>query len=217
MPLKRFVLVGAILLSNISIAFCWEIEQGSRRNELVLEVRNSSKQPLPDVSVKVNESPRWVRFKTRQLRVAQVLGSEQIRTVKFLFDVSEEVAPETEGRVELLVEGGEKSWSKGVFLTVLPASLLPEVTAVHQTYPNPFRRRAIIRYQLSDAARVSLRIYNLVGRLVKTLVNEEKPAGRYEVEWCGDDEIDNILPDGTYFYRLEAGGFTCTRKMVLVR
>ena len=217
MSSKQFVLAGAILLFSFSIAFCWEVEQGSRGNELLLEVKNSSNQPLPGVSVKVDESPQWVHFGAKELRVAQVLKPKETRTVKFLFDVSEEVASETKGKVELLVEGAGANWRKEILLTVLPATLLPRVTALHQSSPNPFHRSAMIRYQLSKRARTSLKIYSLAGRLVKTLVNEEKPAGFYEVEWGGEDETDNILPSGTYFCCLNAGDFTSTRKLILLK
>jgi len=217
MSLRSFVLVGAVLLFSFSLAFSWEVEQGSRGNELLLEVKNSSNQPLPRVSVKVDESPQWVHFETKELRVAQVLKPKETRTVKFLFGVSQEVASETRGKVELLVEGAGANWRKEILLTVLPATPLPRVSALHQSSPNPLHQSAVISYQLSERARTSLKVYNLAGRLVKTLVNEEKPPGFYEVEWGGEDETGRFLPDGAYFYCLNAGDYISTRKLILLK
>ena len=217
MFLKRFVLAAAILLFSFSIAFSWEVEQGSRGNELFLEVDNSSNQPLPEVSVEVVQAPSWVHFETREITVADVLGLRETQKVRFLFDVSEDISPETEGRIELLVKGSERTWGKEVALTVVPATFLPRVTTLHQSSPNPFQGSAVIRYQLAERARTTLKVYNLAGRLVKTLVNEERPGGFYEAEWGGEDETGNILPSGTYFYCLNAGGFISTRKLIVLK
>ncbi|MGR3219640.1 MAG: T9SS type A sorting domain-containing protein [Candidatus Anammoxibacter sp.] len=91
-----------------------------------------------------------------------------------------------------------------------------------QNYPNPFNPNTIIKYQISDAGLVSLQVYNLLGEVVATLVNEEKPAGSYEVEFSakggsasGGDA--SSLPSGIYFYKLQTGSFVETKKMVLLR
>jgi hypothetical protein len=81
-----------------------------------------------------------------------------------------------------------------------------------QNYPNPFNPITKIRYQVSVAGLVSLRIYNLLGEVVAALVNEEKPAGNYDVEFNA-----NRLPSGIYFYRLQASNFVETKKMLLIK
>ena len=217
MSLRPFVLAGTILLFSFSIVFSWEVEQGSRGNELFLEVDNSSNQPLPEVLVEVVQPPSWVHFETTEITVAEVLEPHETEKVRFLFDVSEDISPETEGRIRLLVKGTERAWAKEVVVTVILPTSLPKVTALRQSSPNPFQRSVVIRYQLADHAQTTLKVYNLAGRLVKALVNEERPAGSYEVEWSGEDETDNVLPNGTYFYCLNAGDFTSTRKLILLK
>jgi hypothetical protein len=81
-----------------------------------------------------------------------------------------------------------------------------------QNYPNPFNPTTRINYQISVAGLVSLRVYNLLGEVMETLVNEEKSAGNYNVEFNA-----SRLPSGTYFYRLKVGSFIETKKMVLMK
>ncbi len=80
-----------------------------------------------------------------------------------------------------------------------------------QNYPNPFNPTTKIKYQLPELSKVKLTVYDVLGREVKTLVNEEKPAGSYEVEFDGTN-----LPSGIYFYRIEAGKFLCYKEICFV-
>lgn len=86
-----------------------------------------------------------------------------------------------------------------------------------QNYPNPFNPTTAISYQLSAISQVKLAIYNLLGQKVRTLVNARQPAGNYDVKWDGRDENGMEVSGGIYFYRLSAGSFQKTRKMVLLR
>jgi photosystem II stability/assembly factor-like uncharacterized protein len=81
-----------------------------------------------------------------------------------------------------------------------------------QNYPNPFNPSTVISYQSPVIGFVTLKVYDILGREVATLVNEEKPTGEYEVEFNGSN-----FPSGIYFYQLKTGLFTETRKMVLLR
>jgi len=81
-----------------------------------------------------------------------------------------------------------------------------------QNYPNPFNPSTVIRYSVSSAQLVTLKIYDVLGREVATLVNEEKPSGNYEVEFNASK-----FSSGIYFYTLTAGEYTNTKKMILLR
>jgi hypothetical protein len=89
---------------------------------------------------------------------------------------------------------------------------VPERTGLEQNYPNPFNPRSRIRYQLSSTSDVSLRVYDILGQEVATLVNDRKPAGHYEVQFDG-----TALGSGVYFYRLHAGDFVQTKRLVLIK
>jgi hypothetical protein len=86
-----------------------------------------------------------------------------------------------------------------------------------QSFPNPFCDQTNIRFSMSNTRWVSLKIYGSVGRWVRTLVDEEKPAGQYTVGWNGTDATGTEVASGVYFYRIEAGEYTATKKMVVVR
>jgi len=89
---------------------------------------------------------------------------------------------------------------------------LPEIFSLEQNYPNPFNPSTSIQFRIPENSFVSLKIYNVLGKEVSTLMNEEKNAGTYEVNFNA-----SALSSGVYFYKLEAGNFVQTRKMVLMK
>ncbi len=100
--------------------------------------------------------------------------------------------------------------------------LLPKVFALAQNYPNPFNPSTQIKYQLPVMAQVKLTIYNMLGRRVRTLIDDEKPAGFYTVQWDGVNDRGVQAASGLYFYRIESKGvdrqsFVVTKKMLLLK
>jgi hypothetical protein len=90
--------------------------------------------------------------------------------------------------------------------------------ALHANAPNPFGRGTVIRYELPSPARVTLAIYDAAGRLVRTLVRDrDRAGGGHAAAWDGRDDGGRLVASGAYFYRLEAGGETMVRRMVLLR
>ncbi len=86
-----------------------------------------------------------------------------------------------------------------------------------QNYPNPFNPSTKINYRLPERSFVTVKIYDVLGNEIATLVNQEKPAGSYEVEFNGTGLIHQTLPSGVYFYQLRTGAFIETKKMILLR
>ncbi|HEX9974954.1 MAG TPA: T9SS type A sorting domain-containing protein, partial [bacterium] len=91
-------------------------------------------------------------------------------------------------------------------------SNIPTDYTLYQNHPNPFNSLTTIRYAIPTTSYTTLKIYNLLGKERATLVNEKQSAGEYEVQW---DSVD--LPSGVYVYRLEAGDFIATRKLILMK
>jgi serine protease len=89
---------------------------------------------------------------------------------------------------------------------------IPLTYSLEQNYPNPFNPTTEIRYQTKEVGNVLLTIYDVLGREVATLVNERKPAGMYTAHWNAQN-----LPNGVYFYRVVAGDFVETKKMILMK
>ncbi|MEN3038369.1 MAG: FlgD immunoglobulin-like domain containing protein [Candidatus Kryptonium sp.] len=94
---------------------------------------------------------------------------------------------------------------------------LPKKFELYQNYPNPFNPSTSISFDLPEDAFVTLKIYNIIGQEIRTLVNEFKNAGRYTVVWDGKDNSGKVAPSGIYFYRIAAGNFSKTLKMVLTK
>ncbi|MFT5315955.1 MAG: hypothetical protein ACI9UK_001793, partial [Candidatus Krumholzibacteriia bacterium] len=89
---------------------------------------------------------------------------------------------------------------------------------LHPCYPNPFNPATTISFDLADPATVSLSIYDVAGKRVRTLLAaDSKGAGRHDVQWQGRDEAGQVVAAGVYFYRLEAGKYSATRRMTLVK
>jgi hypothetical protein len=89
---------------------------------------------------------------------------------------------------------------------------IPKEYKLEQNYPNPFNPTTTIKYSIPKTSFVSLKIYNLIGEEVATLVNEENSIGNYEIEFNATS-----LPSGVYFYRIQADSFVETKKMVLLK
>jgi len=94
--------------------------------------------------------------------------------------------------------------------------LSPQAISLQQNYPNPFNPSTRIQYSLEKAAQVSLKVYNVLGREVATLVNSRQEAGSYSVPFDITKETFG-LSSGVYFYRLEAGSFVATKKLILMK
>ena len=89
--------------------------------------------------------------------------------------------------------------------------------ALHGNAPNPFRPSTHIRFDLPQRAPVSLKIFDVSGRLVRELVGQPMDAGRHAVLWDGRDGGGRRVSSGVYFYRFETGAFRATKRMVLLK
>jgi hypothetical protein len=110
-----------------------------------------------------------------------------------------------------------KCLSTGIAHVEWGTSASPENVSLFQNYPNPFNQETIIKYSLPSDCEVKLFVYNLLGERVKTLVDEPKSAGNYEIRWEGKDDQGKELASGVYLYRLQTGKFTQSNKMLLLK
>ena len=123
-------------------------------------------------------------------------------------------------------DGGMDTYaSNGPFLLTIDASavtvdneaVLPESFALHANYPNPFNPSTTISYDLPEQAQVTLGIYDLLGKQIKTLVNQSQDAGKRIAVWDGTDDLGRPVSAGVYLYQIQAGEFSQTRKMLLLK
>lgn len=93
---------------------------------------------------------------------------------------------------------------------------VPTKFVLAQNFPNPFNPATTIKYSIAENASVVLQIFDTHGRLVKTLINQNQPAGFHSVIWDGKTDADEIAASGIYLYKMAAGDFVQTRKMALL-
>ncbi|MDY6915024.1 MAG: T9SS type A sorting domain-containing protein [Candidatus Cloacimonadota bacterium] len=96
-------------------------------------------------------------------------------------------------------------------------SVVPVAGRLSQNYPNPFNPETTINYEMTQPGNVTIEIYNIKGQKIKTLVNSTKDAGEHSVVWNGRDESGNSVSSGVYFYKMQAGKYTSTKKMILMK
>ncbi|BFN38301.1 YCF48-related protein [Fidelibacter multiformis] len=95
---------------------------------------------------------------------------------------------------------------------------LPKTFAVHANYPNPFNPETTIRFDLPERMNVTVHVYNILGELVKTLVNNtQMPAGYHSIRWNGTNQMGMSVASGIYLYHVEAGTHQSTHRMVLLK
>jgi len=90
--------------------------------------------------------------------------------------------------------------------------LNPKTFALFANYPNPFNPSTKIRYAISQTDFTAIKVYSILEKEVATLINERKTPGIYEIDFDGSD-----LASGTYFYKLQSGNFTQTKKMIILK
>ena len=96
-------------------------------------------------------------------------------------------------------------------------NVLPTEFALAQNYPNPFNPSTDINFDLPKNAHVELSVFNILGQTVTTLVSGDMPAGNHQVSWDGTDSDGGSVASGIYFYRISAGDFSSSKKMMLLK
>ena len=94
---------------------------------------------------------------------------------------------------------------------------MPDRFELSQNYPNPFNPITFIDFSLPQSSHVKVEVFNVLGQVVKTIVNESRPAGHHTVSWNGTDVSGDHVSSGVYFYRISADDFHASNKMVLIR
>ena len=99
----------------------------------------------------------------------------------------------------------------------LDNSLTPKVFALHQNYPNPFNPLTQIRYDLPEDQLVSITIYDVMGRNIRTLMNVNQSAGYHSIHWDAKNKVGEAVSAGMYIYTIQAGSYRHMKKMVLLK
>ena len=130
------------------------------------------------------------------------------REYSYVDDISSIAATALTYRLKQIDYNGSYEYSK----EILVETFIPFEFVVEQNYPNPFNPTTTIKYQIPELSFVLLKVFNVLGNEVTTLVNEEKEAGSHQIEFDA-----TTLPSGVYFYALQASSFVESRKMLLLK
>jgi len=139
------------------------------------------------------------------------------------FEFTADIFGSSQSVAGMIGTNGDQSRKKGELGSPSLASSeiqLPKSFALSQNFPNPFNPQTMIKFDIpvnDRAVGVNVSVYDLRGRLIKKLVDEDMESGRYSVIWDGTTEYGETVSSGVYFYRIAAGTFTETRRMVVLK
>ena len=189
----------------------YQLPFASSGNTIELTVANTSWIALSGVQIEATGVPSWLSFKEIKQSLS-VLKANQELPLLFTFSVDKSAPVNREQVIVFAItsSAGEK-WTKEIRVTVSP----PDHFELFQNYPNPFNPTTAISYQLSAESRVSLRVFNILGQEVASLVDGERLAGHHEERWDAKG-----FPSGMYVYQLsltdESGDRHVARKAMIL-
>jgi len=173
----------------------YDLPFASEDNSIELAVVNKSNVEVKGITVIANNMPRWITMDSNE-QVIQSIKPEAEAAAVFNFSIEKEAPVNKQTMLNFLIKNknGEE-WYKEIIVKVCP----PDKYELFQNYPNPFNPVTTISYQLPVKSNLKLKIYDLLGKEIITLVNGIEDAGYHKVEW-------NAQPfaSGIYFYQLIA-------------
>jgi len=219
--MKRIILFAALILTTITIAqTSYEVKPGSKGNQIVIQLVNISEiENLKLIKpVLLNEISNLEFEEQSEDTIA--LNPKEEKEAVYNFDVKFNADISKVDTLEFLISDGITINQIKKFILSYTA---PTEYNLAQNYPNPFNPVTKIRYSIptspqsspsqgEDVGIVTLRVYDILGSEVATLVNEQKPAGNYEVDFNA-----NQFSSGVYIYRIKAGDYVNSKKMILLK
>jgi len=218
----HYIFCFALLVTGTG-ALCDEIpvlhlEEGI--HEVSLSVVNSRDVDLHEVRISFDSKkmPEWLSIHDTDQTI-NVSGGERA-SEKFILAFEVVNAP-SNAFAEIpytLKDNKGNTWNYSVKIHVgsIAETEQPAFNALYENYPNPFNPTTTITYSLSENSRTKLVIYNTLGQEVRTLVNAPNTAGFHTVLWDGRNDNGQKISSGVYFYKLTAGTFIQTKRMMLV-
>jgi len=147
------------------------------------------------------------------------VGGHTVRTMWFGFSFMyiRDTGPYSPMMRNVIFDGVRQWMGMGAGKPDITGGEVPTAYRLAQNFPNPFNPTTTIKFDMKAKGNVTIKLYNVAGQLVKTLVNDVKDAGSYTATWDGTNNNGSKVASGIYFYRMETKGFCKTKKMVLLR
>ena len=171
-------------------------------------------------SVTDDDFEYFILERSTNIEFTEDINSEALITIYFEDD---DLEYDTEYFYRLYyVSGGDNSEYSDILSVTLDwmsveGDQLPKTYAIHQNYPNPFNPITTLRYGLPEDAMVNITIYDMMGRIVSTLVNENQSSGYKTLQWNATNDSGQPVSAGVYIYAIKAGNFSQTKKMILLK
>ncbi len=216
--MKRLSLFLLVFIFNVPLmaqqaeqrgtATVYQIPFASEGNTIELTIENSSAYLVNHVKVIADKIPSWVHFTSTEQLVDLLKPSDETNVV-FTFSIDKTAPVNKEQHLTFFINtpAGE-TWTKEITIVVSQ----PQKFALFQNYPNPFNPVTNIDFTVPVAQHVSLKIYDVLGREINTLVDEVKQPGGYTVRWDVSSHSS-----GLYFYRLRTSNFSDVKKLSVVK
>ena len=198
--------IGIIAIDNYSVASMTISFSGFINVEgfdLTIDFNTSERLFYGDYDIVLDPTISTDSYETTMISIVDHDGNEKVYDFEMLQDLG------LHQQMAVLNNVTTSSTSEGLSL--------PETYALHQNYPNPFNPETNIGYDLADESMVSLKVYDMKGTLVKTLLNENQSSGHKTVKWDGTSDLGQKVSAGLYLYRIQTDGFTSTKKMALLK
>lgn len=200
------VLVSVLLVSGLYAQH--KIPAGTKGNVIEMNIVNPIGSGSSSFVISTANLPEWLEFSNSTFKIEN-LKPGQSAIARFVFDLSSSAPLEEEYSIlfQIMDENGKPLHKSIDILVAAPAKF-----ELSQNYPNPFNPTTIIKYQLPIDGKVTLKVFDILGREVMTLLDEDKKAGVYEIKFDGSN-----LASGLYFYRMQSGNFGAVKNMMLLR
>jgi len=207
--ISPLMLLGA--LANCYGQTVYNVEPATKGNRIDLTIANQGgPTPAEGVEVRAVQYPSKITLTSTVVAIGTVPPRGE-KTASFTFDVARPTKPGDNSQDTLKFLITDKNGS--VFeKSIIVKYTLPATYGLDQNFPNPFNPSTTIFYQIPTNSRVTLHVYNVLGQLVNTLVDEDRPAGFHEATFDA-----SRLATGVYFYRMTAGKFVSIKKMLLMK
>ncbi len=191
----------------------WQVPFASTDNTISLSVQNNSGIEAKSVSVTFNNLPTWLKFKSNTVLLKSIPANGS-SDAKFAFSVERKapVGRHTTLTATICSTDGQ-TWTKEITVSVGA----PTDYKLYNNFPNPFNPSTKIAFELPKGSHVSLIIYDVLGRKVAEIANQNYPAGYNETTWNGLNRNGEQVSSGVYFYRITADRWSAAKRMLMLK
>ncbi|MFC2134616.1 T9SS type A sorting domain-containing protein [Bacteroidota bacterium] len=206
--MRKIFIIIMLFTVQLYAQTVYELPFASEGNQIELAVANTTGEAFLNVTVNVESKPAWIKFKNTQFNIPVVERANDIPAL-FEFSVDRRAPVGEEGKIVFVINdpSGDKT-AKEINVAVSK----PVSYQLAQNYPNPFNPSTKIEFIIPDDEKVTIKVYDILGREVKTVLNEFREAGHHEIEFNASQ-----FASGTYIYRLTTGSFSQIKKMQLIK